>query len=75
VAPQVDADGAEDVAQPPRQRVEQAGTEPVGVEEQEGYAICTPVEDGDAQPVVLDRDLVGIAQAGSEASRAPSFSS
>ena len=65
-----------EVAEPPGQRVEQAGAEPVRLQEQQRLAVTAPIQGGDVQPVVIDRERAGIAaHAGSAASRAPSLSS
>jgi len=72
---QVDGDGPERVAQSQRERLEQAGTQPVRMQEQQRRAVAAPVERGDVQAVVLDRDLAGTAQAGSAARISPSLSS
>ena len=78
MAAQVDADHAEGVDEPARQRIEEACAEPVRVEEQQGLARTTPVEGGEAKAVVLDDDGRGIgadAYTGSAARIAPSFKS
>ncbi len=75
VPAQVDGDGPERVAESQRQRLEQAGAQTVRVQEQQRRAVAAPIERGDVQAVVLDRDLAGTAQAGSVARISPSFSS
>src|SRR5205085_5168932 len=75
VAAQVDGDEPERVAQPKRERLEQPGAQPVRVQQQERRAVAAPVERGDVQAVVLDRDLAGTAQAGSAARISPSLRS
>jgi hypothetical protein len=47
VAAEVDADRTEAITQSFRQRVEEPGTEPVGVQQQERRPVAAPVERGD----------------------------
>ena len=80
MAAQVDADHAVRVGEPPRERVEEARAQAVRMQEQQGLAVATPVEGGEAQTVVLDDDGGGFGCAmsgytGSAARIAPSLSS
>ncbi len=77
VGAEVDGDGPVPVGQAPRERVEEAGAEAVGVQQEQGLTGAAPVEGRDAQPVVLDDVRGGLAAqaAGVSARMRPSVSS